>query len=151
MAILSPRMGRLSDKVAPYKLASFGMGLCALSLLFFGFISEYTSIILIVLALAVAGIGIAFFSSPNTNVIMSCVPPAKFGVANSILATMRTTGQSSGMAIITLVVSGTIGNSSLYQVSPDQLINTIHIAFLIFTGLCAAGIVMSLQRKNVQK
>ena len=150
MAILSPRMGRLSDKVAPYKLASFGMGLCALSLLFFGFISENTSIILIVLALAVAGIGIAFFSSPNTNVIMSCVPPAKFGVANSILATMRTTGQSSGMAIITLVVSGTIGNSSLYQVSPDQLINTIHIAFLIFTGLCAAGIVMSLQRKNVQ-
>ena len=150
MAVLSPRMGTLSDKVAPYKLASFGMGLCALSLLFFGFIRENTSIILVIFALAVAGVGIAFFSSPNTNVIMSCVPPAKFGVANSILATMRTTGQSSGMAIITLVVSGTIGNTSLYNVSPDQLINTIHIAFLIFTGLCAAGIIMSLQRKHVQ-
>lgn len=149
MAILSPRMGKLSDRVAPYKLASFGMSLCALSLLFFGFIKDSTPLVMVILALAVAGIGIAFFSSPNTNVIMSCVPPAKFGVANSILATMRTTGQSSGMAIITLVVSGTIGNTSLYQVSPEQLINTIHIAFLIFTGLCAAGIFMSMQRKHV--
>ena len=151
MAILSPRMGKLSDKSPAYKLASFGMALCALSLLFFGFIRENTSIIMVIIALAVAGIGIAFFSSPNTNVIMGCVPPAKFGVANSILATMRTTGQSSGMAIITLVVSGTFGLVSLYQVSPEQLISTIHIAFLIFTGLCAAGIVMSLQRKKVQE
>lgn len=148
MAILSPRMGKLSDRVPAYKLASFGMGLCALALMFFVFVKESTSIILVVSALAVAGIGIAFFSSPNTNVIMGCVPPAKFGVANSILATMRTTGQSSGMAIITLVVSGTIGNVSLYEVSAPQLISTIHIAFAIFTCLCAAGIFMSLQRKN---
>lgn len=149
MALLSPRMGRLSDKVAPYKLASLGMGFCALSLLFFGFIRESTSIVMIVIALAVAGIGIALFSSPNTNVIMGCVPPAKFGVANSILATMRTTGQSSGMAIITLVVSGSIGNVSLYEVSANQLLGTIHTAFIIFTCLCAAGIFMSLQRKHV--
>lgn len=149
MAVLSPRMGKLSDRVAPYKLASAGMGLCAVSLLFFVFIKSTTPLVFVIIALAVAGIGIALFSSPNTNVIMGCVPPAKFGVANSILATMRTTGQSSGMAIITLVVSGTIGNISLYEVSAQQLIGTIHIAFIIFTCLCTAGIFMSLQRKHV--
>ena len=150
MAILSPRMGSLSDKVAPYKLASLGMALCTLALFFFVFVSAETSILLIIAALAVAGVGIAFFSSPNTNVIMGCVPPEKFAVANSILATMRTTGQSTGMAIMTLVVNGTIGNVSLYEVSPDQLMGTVHIAFGIFSALCAAGIFMSLQRKNVQ-
>lgn len=149
MAVLSPRMGKLSDRVAPYKLASAGMGLCAVSLLFFVFIKAATPLVFVIIALAVAGIGIALFSSPNTNVIMGCVSPAKFGVANSILATMRTTGQSSGMAIITLVVSGTIGNISLYEVSAQQLIGTIHIAFIIFTCLCTAGIFMSLQRKHV--
>ncbi|MBP3384900.1 MAG: MFS transporter [Firmicutes bacterium] len=149
MAILSPRMGKLSDKIAPYKLASAGMGMCALALLFFVFIKDTTPLALVIAALALAGIGIAFFSSPNTNVIMGCVPPAKFGVANSILATMRTTGQSSGMAIITLVVSGSIGNVSLYEVTPVQLIGTIHTAFIIFTVLCAAGIFMSLTRKHV--
>lgn len=149
MAVLSPRMGKLSDRIAPYKLASAGMGMCALALMFFVFIKGTTPLILVIAALALAGIGIAFFSSPNTNVIMGCVPPAKFGVANSILATMRTTGQSSGMAIITLVVSGTIGNVSLYEVTADQLIGTIHTAFIVFTVLCAAGIFMSLQRKHV--
>jgi len=149
MAVLSPRMGKLSDKIAPYKLASLGMGFCAVSLLFFVFIQNSTPLVFVIIALAVAGVGIALFSSPNTNVIMGCVPPAKFGVANSILATMRTTGQSSGMAIITLVVSGTIGNVSLYEVSAEQLIGTIHIAFIVFTCLCAAGIIMSLQRKHV--
>lgn len=148
MAILSPKMGKISDRIAPYKLASAGMGLCALSLLFFAFIHAKTPVWMIVIALSVAGIGISLFSSPNTNVIMSCVPPAKFGVANSILATMRTTGQSSGMAIIMLVVSGTVGNQSLYAIKPEQLVHTVHIAFIIFTALCAAGIFMSLQRKK---
>ena len=148
MALLSPRMGRLSDKVAPYKLASAGMGLCALALLSFVFITADTPVALIVIALAIAGIGIAFFSSPNTNVIMGCVPPAKFGVANSILSTMRTTGQSAGMAIITIIVSATVGNVSLYSVDPETLVNTIHIGFAIFTVLCIAGIFMSLQRSK---
>ena len=148
MAVLSPRIGRLSDRVAPYKLASGGMGLCALSLMFFAFIRPEISVWLIVASLSLAGVGIAFFSSPNTNVIMSCVPPAKFGVANSILATMRTTVQSAGMAVITLVVSGTVGNVSLYDVAPEDLVSTMHIAFIIFTVLCAAGIFMSLQRKK---
>ncbi|MCB6994451.1 MFS transporter [bacterium 210820-DFI.6.37] len=148
MAVLSPKMGKMSDRVAPYKLASAGMGLCALSLLFFAFIHARTPVWMIVIALSVAGIGISLFSSPNTNVIMSCVPPAKFGVANSILTTMRTTGQSSGMAIIMLVVSGTVGNISLYDIDSGDLVRTVHIAFIIFTVLCAAGIFMSLQRKR---
>lgn len=146
MAILSPKMGKLSDKVAPYKLASSGMGLCALSLLTFVFIGENTPLWFIIIALAVAGIGIALFSSPNTNVVMSCVHPSKFAVANSILSTMRTTGQSAGMAIITIVVSATVGNASLYEIDAASLITTVHISFLIFTMLCVAGIFMSLQR-----
>jgi MFS family permease len=146
MAILSPKMGKLSDKVAPYKLASSGMGLCALSLLTFVFIGENTPLWFIIIALAVAGIGIALFSSPNTNVVMSCVHPSKFAVANSILSTMRTTGQSAGMAIITIVVSATVGNASLYEIDAASLITTVHISFLIFTMLCVAGIFMSSQR-----
>lgn len=148
MAVLSPAMGRLSDKVAPYKLASAGMGLCALCLLFFTFIKPETEVWMIIASLSIAGVGIALFSSPNTNIIMGCVPPSKFGVTNSLLATMRTTGQSTGMAIITLVVSGTVGNVSLYDIAAADLLRTIHISFMIFTVLCAAGIFMSLQRKG---
>ena len=148
MAIFSPWMGRMSDRVPAYKLVSGGMAVCALTLLFFGFAQAHTPIWAIVIALAAAGFGIALFSSPNTNVIMSCVPPQKFAVANSIVSTMRTSGQTIGMAIITLVVSGTIGNVSLYEVPAENLIHTMHICFFIFTGLCILGIFMSLQRRK---
>ena len=148
MALFSPWMGRMSDRLPAYKLVSGGMAVCALTLLFFGFTQVHTPIWAIVLALAAAGFGIALFSSPNTNVIMSCVPPQKFAVANSIVSTMRTSGQTIGMAIITLVVSGTIGNVSLYEVPAADLIHTMHICFFIFTGLCILGIFMSLQRRK---
>lgn len=148
MAVLSPRTGRMSDRIPAYKLASAGMGICGLTLLFFAFAGISTPIWLVCIALGIAGVGIAFFSSPNTNVIMGCVPPSRFAVANSIVSTMRTTGQTVGMAIITLVVSATVGNVSLYDVPPLDLIHTMRIAFLIFTALCLLGVFMSLQRRK---
>ena len=148
MAVFSPWTGRMSDRVPAYKLASSGMAVCALTLLFFAFAYVGMPIWAVCIALAAAGFGIALFSSPNTNVIMSCVPPQKFAVANSIISTMRTSGQTIGMAIITLVVSGTIGNVSLYEVPAADLIRTMHICFFIFTGLCVLGIFMSMQRRK---
>jgi len=148
MAVFSPWTGRMSDRIPAYKLASSGMAVCALTLLFFAFAYVGMPIWAVCAALAAAGFGIALFSSPNTNVIMSCVPPQKFAVANSIVSTMRTSGQTIGMAIITLVVSGTIGNVSLYEVPAADLIHTMHICFFIFTGLCILGIFMSMQRRK---
>lgn len=148
MAVLSPQTGKWSDRVPAYKLASGGMAVCALALLFFAFAQNDTPLWAVCAALAVAGVGIALFSSPNTNVIMSCVSPQKFAVANSIVSTMRTTGQTMGMAIITIVVSATVGNTSLYEVPQAALIHTMHIGFFIFTGLCIMGIFMSLQRRK---
>ena len=148
MAVFSPWTGRMSDRVPAYKLASSGMAVCALTLLFFAFAYVGMPIWAVCIALAAAGFGIALFSSPNTNVIMSCVPPQKFAVANSIVSTMRTSGQTIGMAIITLVVSGTIGNVSIYEVPASDLIRTMHICFFIFTGLCILGIFMSMQRRK---
>ncbi len=148
MAVLSPKMGKLSDKIPAYKLASAGMAFCAASLLFFAFAQVNTPVWAVCVALGFAGLGTAFFSSPNTNVVMSCVPPSKYAVANSILSTMRTTGQSTGMAIITLVVSAIVGNVSLYDVPAADLIHTMHIGFLIFTALSVLGIIMSMQRRK---
>jgi MFS family permease len=148
MAVLSPQTGKWSDRVPAYKLASGGMAVCALALLFFAFAQNDTPLWAVCAALAVAGVGIALFSSPNTNVIMSCVSPQKFAVANSIVSTMRTTGQTMGIAIITIVVSATVGNTSLYEVPQATLIHTMHIGFFIFTGLCIMGIFMSLQRRK---
>lgn len=147
MAVLSPYAGRLSDRVSPFKLASFGMGLCALGLFSFIFISESYPFPLIIANLIVVGIGFAFFSSPNTNAVMACVDKKDYGVASSILATMRSIGHSASMAVVTFIVSRQMGNVTLREAEPGLLVETMHISFIVFTCVCAAGIFISLKRK----
>ncbi|HML38757.1 MAG TPA: MFS transporter [Bacillota bacterium] len=147
-AILSPYCGRLSDRVSPFKLASFGMGLCTLGLFSFIFISEQYPFPLIIVNLVVVGIGFAFFSSPNTNAVMACVEEKDYGVASSILSTMRSIGNSASMAVVTFIVATHMGNVTLSDASPKQLIAAMHTGFIVFTCLCAVGVFISAKRKH---
>ena len=145
-AAFSPMMGTLSDRIAPHKLASLGMAFCAAGLVMFSFVGLQTHLWLILLALVFSGFGFALFSSPNTNAIMACVKKEDYSVANSILATMRTVGHTSSMAVVTIVVGLSLGNTALDSAPPAELVRTMHTAFLVFVVLCAAGTFMSLKR-----
>ena len=145
-ALLSPLTGSLSDRIRPSVLASSGMGLCALTLLLFSRINATTSFAYIITALCITGLGFALFSSPNTNAILSCVDKSDYGVANSIIATMRTYGQSSGMAILSVITSVYLGTGSLENSPASDIIAMMHTAFLLFAGLCIAGLFFSLAR-----
>jgi len=149
-AAFSPVMGKLSDKVPPYKLSSAGMGLCVLGLVLFSFLSVTTPLWYVIMTLIIVGFGFALFSSPNTNAIMGCVDRADYSVANSILATMRTVGHSSSMAIVTIVVGFTLGTTALADATPAVLIGTMHKCFYIFIVLCVVGVFMSLKRRKEQ-
>lgn len=148
MAVLSPYAGKLSDRVSPFKLASLGMGLCTAGLFLLIFISINYPLAFIVAALMIVGTGFAFFSSPNTNAVMACVEKEDYGVASSILATMRLMGHSLSMAIVTFIVAHRIGNITLSATKPEQLVETMHISFIVFTCVCAVGIFISLTRKK---
>lgn len=148
MAVLSPYAGRLSDKFSPFKLASGGMGLCAAGVLIFSFVTEETRLWVIIAALVVTGLGFALFSSPNTNAVMACVEQKDYGVASSILATMRSIGHTLSMVIVTFIVSRYMGSAALAEAEPAQLVNVMHTCFLIFTVICAVGIFISLKRKS---
>ncbi len=148
MAVLSPRMGRLSDRISPFTLSSAGMAVSGLGISTFIFVGEQTDIRLIIAALAVTGIGFSMFSSPNTNAIMSCVDKKDYGVASSLVSTMRTIGQTVGMVIVTLIVSSQLGSTPLTEAAPQDLIRVIHTAFIIFVIICGVGVIISLQRKR---
>lgn len=147
-ALFSPVMGRLSDRIPPYKLASAGMGFCAAALGMLYFISDDTPLWSILLTLTIAGFGFALFASPNNNAIMSCVEKEEYSVANSILATMRTVGQSSSMAAVTVVIGFTLGDTALDTAPPEDVIATMHLSFAVFFALCVLGIFLSVKRKR---
>ena len=151
MAFLSPAAGRLSDRLSPFRLSSAGMGLCALGTCGFIFIGEDTGLWLIIGSLAVTGLGFALFSSPNTNAVMSCVDKENYGVASSVLATMRSIGHTMSMVIVTVIVTGFADDTQLSEVPAGILVKIINISFTVFAAICAAGVFISLMRKNDSK
>ena len=146
MALLSPRMGRLSDRVSPFKLSSAGMAVSGAGIVGLIFVDADTGAAVIIALMLIIGIGFAMFSSPNTNAIMSCVDKKDYGVASSLVSTMRAVGQTVGMVIVTLVVSFHLGSAPLASSDPEDVIKVTHISFIIFAVICGIGVVISLQR-----
>ncbi|HMM05575.1 MAG TPA: MFS transporter [Clostridiales bacterium] len=150
MAVLSPVAGTLSDRIQPTILASVGMGISALGLFFFIFLSIQTPVLLIILNLAFIGFGFALFSSPNTNAIMGSVDKSLYGVGSSIMGNMRLLGQSISIAIVSLITSVIMGTLSVNSAGyVGKLMSSIKISFIIFTILCVLGVFASLVRGKV--
>ena len=147
MAVLSPLAGRLSDRFSPFRMSSAGMGFCAAGTGMFIFLRQDSDLVFIITALIVTGLGFSLFSSPNTNAVMSCVEKEDYGVASSILATMRSIGHTLSMVIVTIVVTRFMNDMPLAQADPDVLVRVINISFVIFTVICVAGVFISLKRK----
>ncbi|MBQ6401890.1 MAG: MFS transporter [Firmicutes bacterium] len=148
MASLTSRAGALSDRIAPYKLATAGMVVCGCTMIVFSMVQKETPVWAIVCTLLIAGLGVSLFSSPNMNAIMSCVGREHYGVASSILATMRTLGQTSGIAITTIVISARLGDATLAEAPLADFEGAMRTCFLISAVICFCGAVMSLKRKD---
>jgi predicted MFS family arabinose efflux permease len=148
MAIVSPPMGRMSDRRSPYMLATIGMLVCAAAILLFCFIDVDTPLLVIILGLLLMGFGVGIFSSPNNRAVMSNVEAKDNCVASSLLNTMRSVGQSSSLAIITLVSSLNLGSQSFAGASPVDMVHATRICFIVFVILSACAILLSVQRRS---
>ena len=145
-AVLSPYAGRLSDRIPPGWIASVGMGLTAVGLVALAFLDNTTPVPVLMLILAVLGIGFGLFSSPNVNAIMSSVQKKYLGIASGTLGTMRLVGQMLSMGIATMILAIYIGRTQITSSQYGQLLSGMKSGFLIFSVLCLIGIAFSLVR-----
>jgi MFS family permease len=116
----------------------------------FAFLRENASMGYIISGLLLTGVGVSFFTSPNSNVIMSSVPRKDYGMAASVLSTARTVGQVVGMALLTIIINVIIGNVPISSVAPGLIVRDMNISFSVFTVICVVGIFFSLQRTKRQ-
>jgi len=144
MAIAASFSGKLSDKYDSGILSSIGMTLVVIGLSFLIFLDTQTSFIYLTVSLLILGLGFGIFSSPNTNAIMGSVDKKHLGIASATLATMRLSGQLISMAIATMIVHMYIGNAKIIPSNFHQLIHSISVSFIVFTGLCIFGVFASL-------
>ncbi|MEM2986548.1 MAG: MFS transporter [Nitrososphaerota archaeon] len=150
-AVFSPLAGKLSDRIEPRIIASIGMMITTIGLSFLIFLNEETLLEFIIASLILLGFGFALFSSPNTNAIMSSVEKKYYGVASAILATMRSIGQTFSMGISTLIFTIYIGNVQITQEYYQIFLESIKVAFIIFSFLCFIGVFASFARGKINK
>ena len=96
------------------------------------------------------GLGFALFSSPNTNAIMSSVEKRYYGIASASVGTMRLTGQAISMGIATLIFTLIIGKVKVEPAVYPLFLKSTHVAFLVFSILCALGVFASLARGKLR-
>jgi EmrB/QacA subfamily drug resistance transporter len=149
MAVFSPFAGRLSDRIEPRIVASIGMALTTAGLGLLTFLNAGTPLAFIFTSLILLGFGFAFFSSPNTNAVMSAVERRFYGVASGTLGTMRLLGQTFSMGVAMLIFAVYMGK---VQITPEHyplFTASVKMSFAIFAVLCFGGIFASLARGKV--
>ena len=146
MVFVSPLAGRISDRIEPRLVASAGMALTSFGLFIFSLLSPQSSLNLIAANLFLIGLGYGFFSSPNTNAVMSSVSRVYYGVASSTLGTMRFLGQAFSMAIVSTVFAYYLKGLRITPAATDLLVQSMSVVFIVLTIISVGGIFASLAR-----
>jgi len=150
MALLSPIAGKLSDKIEVQTIVSIGMAVSTLGLGSFIFLGNETQIWEIVAGLVVLGMGYGLFAAPNTNAILGSAGRHSYGIASSIMGTMRLIGQTLSNGIATLVFALYLGQAAIGPPVYPQFLASLKPMFIIFALLSFLGIFASLARGNTR-
>ena len=144
MAVMAPNAGKLSDRIHPQKLAAIGMTIATVTLIILIFLDANTPLYLIVIAMVLQGIGMGLFTSPNTNAIMSSVPPKETPNASAAQSAMRTIGQTMSLGLLTLIFAWVMGSLKLSSQYAGMIVQASQLICLICTIICIIAIFASL-------
>ena len=151
MAIMTPISGRVSDRIEPRLVASVGMSLNCVALFLLIFLNDSTALWFIMVALAINGLGIGIFASPNTNAIMGSVERKFLGVAAGTLGTMRTAGMMVSMGIMMILFSLYIGQAEITPEYYPQFLTSVRTGFIIFTVVSIFGLLCQLVARGADR
>jgi MFS family permease len=144
VAVLSPLIGRAADRTENRFLPVGGMILVTLGLLILSFLNQETSLVILVVALILVGVGQALFSSPTTRIFMGSVDSKIYGMASSAFSTMIYLGQTLSLALMLFIFAIYLGQVEINPSNYPLFLVSLQVAFLIFTLISSLGVVFSL-------
>lgn len=91
-SLLSPRMGRLSDRHGSHLFSSTGILMMAMGIVVYLFMGLNTTLYLLILGSIITGIGGAMFWPSNNAAVMSGAPRELYGSVSGLLRTLSNIG-----------------------------------------------------------
>ena len=134
MALVAPFSGWVSDRIGTSLPATVGMAFLAGGTLLLSRLGAQAGLKVIACELAVSGLGIGIFLSPNNSALMGAAPRERQGVAAGVRATARNLGNVLGIGIVGAVFNSRLAHGGLFPAVHAGLL-TVCIA----AGLGAAA------------
>ncbi|RUR34642.1 MFS transporter [Vreelandella nanhaiensis] len=98
--LVGPLAGRLADRINPSVLSSAGLVLLIVGLVALALVNESMGVVESLWRTALCGIGFGLFQPPNNREMMSSLPPERSANVSGVMSTVRTVGQSIGVALV---------------------------------------------------
>jgi EmrB/QacA subfamily drug resistance transporter len=147
-SLLSPLMGRLSDRYGARVLATLGAATLILATLVYLTLRLDTPLWVVLVASGISGIGSAMFFPSNNSAVMANAPHGSFGGISGILRTVQNIGILGSFVIAITVASASIPRDVAFEVfiGTTNLVGGVSDAFLhgIDASLWASIIIMGI-------
>jgi MFS family permease len=143
-AIVTPFAGRASDKMDPRVLTTLGMIMMCIGTATMITLTVDVNIAKVYMILLFTGLGYAFFSTPNTNLIMGNVSAKNYSESSGVISVMRQVGMMSSVAIVMCMISVTMGTAA--TIDPDMygaFIDAVRYSFAVCFALAVIGAFMT--------
>ena len=163
MMVFSPISGWLSDHLGSRMMTSVGLTLEVIGLGSIAMLTENDHPLWAAARLAVLGLALAVFNSPNSSAMYGSVPPERLGLVGGFQALTRNLGQSIGQtlagtlwsvgtlaAVGAVAAAGTAGaltgadTSAATQAPPEAMMAGFRLAFTWATVVAAGALLVSL-------
>ena len=148
MAIIAPISGTLSDRIGTRLPAVLGMAVLSVGLFAISRLGAGSSILSIMAALAIVGLGTGAFISPNNSALMGSAPKSRQGIAAGILATARNFGMVLGVGVAGAIYTTVLGHTALGSAnnSGATIFTALSASFLVASIITLLGVFTGLVR-----
>ena len=146
MAIVAPISGAISDKIGARLPSTVGMSILTVGLFMLSRLGPNAPLPIVALVLAIAGLGIGIFISPNTSALLGAAPGFRRGIASGILATARNVGMVLGIGLAGAIFTTVLAHGTSRD--PSALFQATQVSFMAASGVTLMGIITSAARGN---
>lgn len=155
MMVCGPIAGFLSDRVGSRIISILGSIALIAAFLIFAIMGAKTTLTVIIVALAIEGIGIGLVMPANFNLIMGMSTSGDEAVISSLVNTVRNVGAVMGIAVVTLIFVSVLAGAgiSAANIDPHALPTKaftlgFHAVFLFGAAMGGVLLLLSLAMRN---